>query len=153
MMCCVAPTVYLESSALRGGLLCPRRQSRQWPRPHSLAPLGQFTFPPVPLLRERVTLGFMYVPRRAKSRSVSLLLSGHWALLPSKFAIFCLLTYTASCIPTCSVRWWSGDQLPQLFQSRRCSYSADSSKFSLCRGLCPRGKKDQPVLILPAETY
>ena len=41
-------------------------------------------------------------------------------------------------------------QLPQLCQARRCPYSVDTSEFSLCRGLCPRGKKDWPVLILPA---
>ena len=64
-------------------LLSARTESNQWPRPPSLAPLGQFTLrcakgppsvsaqpaaaltgglPPSPHLRERVTLGFGYTP-------------------------------------------------------------------------------------------
>ena len=42
--------------------------------------------------------------RRAKSRFVSVLLSAHWGLLPSKFEGIAILTYTASCVPTCLVR-------------------------------------------------
>ncbi len=56
-----------------------------------------------------------------------------------------LLTYTAWCLPSCLVQRWSPRvtaQLPRLYQSRRCPYSADASKFPLCRGLCPRGKKE-----------
>ena len=41
-------------------------------------------------------------------------------------------------------------QLPRLCQRRRCSSSAISTKFYTGRGLCPRGKKDQTVLALPA---
>ena len=41
-------------------------------------------------------------------------------------------------------------QLPRLCQRRRCSSSAISTKFYTGRGLCPRGKKDQTVLSLPA---
>ena len=48
--------------------------------------------------------------RRAKSRSVPLLLSAHWGLLPSKFDGIATLTYTACCVPTCLVRQWSGGE-------------------------------------------
>ena len=55
-------------------------------------------FPPVPRY-EGGPLGSLTLPRRAKSRSVSLLLSGHWAFLPSKFAALCTLTYTRLLLP------------------------------------------------------
>ena len=58
-----------------------------------------------------------------------------------------LLSHAAWCVPTCLVRQSSGGcpaaaQLPWLCQTRRCSFSAISTKFCTGRGLCPRGKKD-----------
>ena len=57
-----------------------------------------------------VSLRVYVCSRRAKSRSVPVLLSAHWGLLPSKFDGIATLTYTASCIPTCLVRQWSGGE-------------------------------------------
>ncbi len=58
--------------------------------------------------------------RRAKSRSVSILLSAHWGLLLLKFVRPSALMYTAWFVPTCLVRQWSGTrQLPS-----RHSYTA-----------------------------
>ena len=60
-----------------------------------------------------VPLWALYNPRRAKSRSVFVLLSAHWGLLLLKFVRHCALTHTAWCVPTCLVRRWSGTrQLP-----------------------------------------
>ncbi len=52
--------------------------------------------------------------RRAKSRFVSVLLSAHRGLLPSKFKGIATLTHAAWCVPTCWVRRWSGGYFPQL---------------------------------------
>ena len=57
-----------------------------------------------------VSLWVYVCSRRAKSRSVSVLLSAHWGLLPSKFEGIATLTYAASCVPTCLVRRWSGGE-------------------------------------------
>ena len=55
-----------------------------------------------------------------------------------------LLTYTAWYLPTCWVRRWSPRttaRLPQLCQSRRCPYSANTLNFHLV-GPKARGKKN-----------
>ena len=70
---------------------------------------------PKPPFYERGPLRLGSSFRRAKSRSVSVLFSAHWGLMPSKFAGRYLLSHTAWCVPTCLVRRWSykgAQQLP-----------------------------------------
>ena len=59
---------------------------------------------PEPPMYGSVSLWVYVCSRRAKSRSVFVLLPGHWALLPSKFDGIATLTYTTCCVPTCLVR-------------------------------------------------
>ena len=89
---------------------------------------------PKPPFYERGPLRLGSSFRRAKSRSVSVLFSAHWGLMPSKFAGRYLLSHTAWCVPTCLVRQSSGRspttaQLSWLCQCRRCPYSADTLNF------------------------
>ena len=96
--------------------------------------------------------------RRAKSRSVSVLLSGHRAFLPTKFVSCCCLLHTAWCLPTCLVRRWSGrgpQQLPSCHDYAGVGGVTSAQNllnFGPGRGLCPRGKKGQPLIIgVPAK--
>ena len=89
--------------------------------------------------------------RRAKSRPVSVLLSAHRGLLPSKIKDFWLLTWTAWCLPTCLVRRWSVGPAAQFCLGRRCSYHADTSKFHTEKGPVPRGKKGVPFRFCPPD--
>ena len=91
-----------------GGLLCPRRQSRQNAAgaafgEHLRVAGAHRRLAPDPIYGS-VSLWVYVCSRRAKSRPVSVLLSAHWGLLPSKFDGIATLTYTASCVPTCLVR-------------------------------------------------
>ena len=61
-----------------------------------------------------------------------------------------VLPNTAYCLPTCWVRRWSGDQLPQFCQDRRCYFNAECRKLQPGQAPVGRGKKDQTVLSLPA---
>ena len=66
--------------------------------------------------------------RRAKSRSVSVLFSGHTALLPSKFVGICFyFAPPSACLPVecggCRVSAATA-QLPWFCQGRRCDFSA-----------------------------
>ena len=70
--------------------------------------------------------------RRAKSRSVPLLLSAHWGLLPSKFVGIAPLNDTAWCLPSCWVR--------------RCLYSADTFKFPPCRPQWAEARRAQGLV-------
>ena len=93
---------------------------------------------PEPPIYGSVSLWVYVCSRRAKSRSVSVLLSAHWALFPSKFEGIATLTYAASCVPTCLVRRWlvrspATAQLPQLFCTRRWHFNGISCKFQICR--------------------
>ena len=63
------------------------------------------TFPPVPLLRERVTLRFMYGPGGQNQDLFPSYSRPTGAFFHQNLITF-LLMYTASCIPTCSVQWW-----------------------------------------------
>ena len=142
-------------------LLSERSESNQWPRPPSLAPLGQFTLnaagtafgehlraagahrrlAPDPIYGSVSLWGYV-CSRRAKSRPVSVLLSAHWGLLPSKFDGIATLKYTP---PPASLPVWCGggraangacpntNQLPQLFCTRRCHFNGISCKFQICR--------------------
>ena len=93
------------------------------------------------------SLRIFHIFRRAKSRFVSLLFSAHRGLLPSKFNHFSSNAHRL--MPTylfgaAVIAHPVAAQLPRLCQGRRYSHNADASKFPRCRGLCPRGEKDQP---------
>ena len=52
--------------------------------------------------------------------------------------LWAVLTYAASCVPTCLVRRWlvrspATAQLPQLFCTRRWHFNGISCKFQICR--------------------
>ena len=92
-------------------------------------------------------------PRRAKSRFVSVLFSAHWGLLPSKFVGCFILSHAAWCLPTCSVRRWSGgsacpiaDQLPRFFRIRRRPYNADNFKLHTGQGPVSPRQEGRKVL-------
>ena len=98
---------------------------------------------PKPPIYGSVSLWVYVCSRRAKSRSVSVLLLAHWGLLPSKFEGIATLTYAASCVPTCLVRRWlvrspATAQLPQLFCTRRCHFNGFLSKFKYVGPSGPR---------------
>ena len=90
-------------------------------------------------------------PRRAKSRPVSVLLSGHRAFLPTKFVSCCFYcTPPNACLPV----WCGGgrvDQLPRFCQSRRCPHSADTLKFLTRQAPVSRGKQNYRTDGAPAK--
>ena len=98
-------------------LLCPRRQSNQNAAgdgsDERLRAAGAHSrLSPDPIYGS-VSLRVYVCFRRAKSRSVSVLLSAHWGLLLLKFVRPSTLMYTAWFVPTCLVQQWSGTpQLP-----------------------------------------
>ena len=138
-------------------LLSARAESNQWPRPPSLAPLGQFTLrcakgtpsmntspqagvhrrrPPGPPIYGGVSLWPLCNPRRAKLRPVSVLFSAHRGLLPSKFEGIYILTHTAWCVPTCLVRWWSGGPAATVLPRQAVSVQRRHFQISDPAGAC-----------------
>ena len=105
-------------------------------------------FPPVPLFTGAGPFGCLV---NSGGQNQDLFPSYSRALGP--FAIkICeglLLSYTAWCLPTCLVRSPSIAQLPWLCQTRRCPYSADTSKFLTRQGPVPRGKKHHRSCLCP----
>ena len=82
------------------------------------------------------SLRIFHIFRRAKSRFVSLLFSAHRGLLPSKFNHFSSNAHRlmpAYLFGTVVTAHPATAQLPQLCQSRRCTYSAHTFKFPPCR--------------------
>ena len=92
--------------------------------------------------------------RRAKSRSVSVLFSGHTALLPSKFVGICFyFAPPGACLPV----EWGGcrvsaatAQLPWFCQGRRCDFSALFHQILHRQGPVLPRQEEPAILILPA---
>ncbi len=151
---------YWQGSALRGGereVFFPAMERTKDRR--GTAPMSAYAeralivpFPPVPLFTGAGPFGCLV---NSGGQNQDLFPSYSRALGP--FAIkICeglLISYTAWCLPTCLVRSPSIARLPRLCQTRRCTYSADTSEFLLCRGLCPRGKKGARSCLRPPESY